>query len=158
MTYPSGAPASPEPAPSDQGVRHAVAIDYVDFLQWGGRNYTAATSFGVARLGTVPVATRADLGPTVFTVTCRLGQWNELTHAEPSVARPRAEALLTARETEVLKLSAKGYNHGEVARLLDLSPNTVASYTRKIYEKLEVRSRTEAVFEASRLGLLESRD
>jgi len=58
----------------------------------------------------------------------------------------------------VLKLSAKGYNHGEVARLLQISSNTVASYTRKIYEKLEVRSRTEAVFEASRLGLLESRD
>ena len=87
MSGPAGwcPPASPEPAPSDQGVRHAVAIDYVDFLQWGGRNYTAATSFGVARLGTVPAATRADLGPTVFTVRCRLGQWNEITHAEPSV-------------------------------------------------------------------------
>lgn len=81
-----------------------------------------------------------------------------MVHAEPTVALPRTEALLTARETEVLKLSAKGYNHGEVARLLELSPNTVASYTRKIYEKLEVRSRTEAVFEASRLGLLQDRD
>ena len=81
-----------------------------------------------------------------------------MVHSDATPARARAEALLTARETEVLKLSAKGYNHGEVARLLQISSNTVASYTRKIYEKLEVRSRTEAVFEASRLGLLESRD
>jgi DNA-binding NarL/FixJ family response regulator len=52
-------------------------------------------------------------------------------------------------------LAAKGYNHTEVARLLDLSRNTVASYTRHIYEKLEVHSRAEALYEASRLGLIE---
>jgi DNA-binding NarL/FixJ family response regulator len=63
-------------------------------------------------------------------------------------------APLTAREVEVLSLSAKGYNHAEIARLLEISANTVASYTRRIYEKLEVHSRAEAVFEATRLGLL----
>lgn len=71
--------------------------------------------------------------------------------AAPAVPQ---EGRLTARETEVLRLSAKGYNHAEVARLLDISVHTVASYTRKIYEKLEVSSRSEAVFEAARLGLL----
>jgi DNA-binding NarL/FixJ family response regulator len=62
---------------------------------------------------------------------------------------------LTAREIEVLQLAAKGYNHTEVARLLNLSRNTVASYTRHIYEKLEVHSRAEALYEAGRLGLIE---
>lgn len=65
-----------------------------------------------------------------------------------------SEGLLTAREVDVLKLAAKGYNHAEVARLLDISAHTVASYTRRIYEKLEVRSRAEAIYEAQRLGLL----
>ncbi len=65
-----------------------------------------------------------------------------------------SEGLLTAREVEVLKLAAKGYNHAEIARLLDISAHTVASYTRRIYEKLEVRSRAEAIYEAQRLGLL----
>lgn len=61
---------------------------------------------------------------------------------------------LTEREREVLQLSAKGFNHAEVALLLGLSKNTIASYTRTIYEKLEVHSRQEALFEADRLGLL----
>lgn len=78
---------------------------------------------------------------------------------QPVSAAPEREASpLTPREIEVLRLSAKGYNHAEVARLLDLSAHTVASYTRRIYEKLEVNSRTEAVYEAARLGLLHARE
>jgi DNA-binding NarL/FixJ family response regulator len=65
------------------------------------------------------------------------------------------ESELTAREIEVLGLAAKGYNHSEVAKLLGLSTNTVASYTRRIYEKLEVHSRAEALFEAGRMGLID---
>ncbi|MEM9301044.1 MAG: response regulator transcription factor [Pseudomonadota bacterium] len=61
---------------------------------------------------------------------------------------------LTPRETEVLQITAKGYTHAEVADLLGITVNTVASYTRKIYEKLAVSSRAEALFEATRLGLL----
>lgn len=80
-----------------------------------------------------------------------------MSQAAPAAA-PAPESVLTPREIEVLRLSAKGYNHAEVARLLDLSAHTVASYTRRIYEKLEVNSRSEAVFEASRLGLLHARD
>ncbi len=68
------------------------------------------------------------------------------------------DSCLTAREVEVLRLAAKGYNHAEVAGLLDLSAHTVASYTRRIYEKLEVHSRAEALFEANRLGLIDHQD
>jgi DNA-binding NarL/FixJ family response regulator len=75
--------------------------------------------------------------------------------ATPAARDDQASESLTAREIEVLQLAAKGYNHTEVARLLDLSRNTVASYTRHIYEKLEVHSRAEALYEASRLGLIE---
>lgn len=73
--------------------------------------------------------------------------------ADPSSAR---ESPLTAREIEVLGLAAKGYNHAEVARLLGLTANTVASYTRRIYEKLEVHSRAEALYEAGRMGLIDA--
>lgn len=61
---------------------------------------------------------------------------------------------LTAREIEVLSLAAKGFNHQEIGGLLGLATNTVSTYTRRIYQKLDVRSRAEAVFEATRIGIL----
>jgi DNA-binding NarL/FixJ family response regulator len=39
--------------------------------------------------------------------------------------------------------------------MLNLSANTIASYTKHIYEKLAVSSRSEAIYEASRLGLID---
>jgi DNA-binding NarL/FixJ family response regulator len=66
---------------------------------------------------------------------------------------PRRESL-TTREREVLGLATKGFSYAEIAQLLGLSPNTIASYTKHIYEKLAVGSRSEAIYEASRLGLL----
>jgi DNA-binding NarL/FixJ family response regulator len=61
---------------------------------------------------------------------------------------------LTARETEVLQLIAKGFSFGEIADLLAISPHTVTAHVRSIYRKLEVSSRGAAVFEAANLGLL----
>jgi DNA-binding NarL/FixJ family response regulator len=66
-----------------------------------------------------------------------------------------AHETLTARELEVLALATKGFSYPEIAQLLGLSANTIASYTKHIYEKLAVGSRSEAIYEASRLGLLE---
>ncbi|HRX90775.1 MAG TPA: response regulator transcription factor, partial [Steroidobacteraceae bacterium] len=62
---------------------------------------------------------------------------------------------LTTRELEVLQLAAKGFSYGEIARMLGISGATVSSYTKKIYGKLAVHSRSEAVYEASRLGLID---
>ena len=73
----------------------------------------------------------------------------------PAAAEPRHEsATLSAREREVLALAAKGFSYAEIATLLNLSAQTVASYTKQVYEKLAVSSRSEAIYEASRLGLL----
>jgi DNA-binding NarL/FixJ family response regulator len=69
-------------------------------------------------------------------------------------ADARTEAGLTARETEVLSLVAKGFSFAEVARLLEVSPHTITAHVKKIYEKLAVHSRGEAVYEATRMGLL----
>jgi DNA-binding NarL/FixJ family response regulator len=67
----------------------------------------------------------------------------------------QAEGRLTAREQEVLSLAAKGFSYAEIAQMLNLSANTIASYTKHIYEKLAVSSRSEAIYEASRLGLID---
>lgn len=52
---------------------------------------------------------------------------------------------LTDREAEVLALITQGKSNAEVAALTFLSPNTIKSYIRTIYRKIDVTSRTQAV-------------
>jgi len=61
---------------------------------------------------------------------------------------------LTDRESEVLILISKGYSYDEIASAFGISTNTVRTHIRNIYRKLSVCSRSEAVFEASQLGLI----
>lgn len=63
-------------------------------------------------------------------------------------------AALTPRETEVLRLIAKGMSVSETAELLTLSRHTVAGYLKDIYRKLAVGTRAEATLEALRRGLV----
>jgi DNA-binding NarL/FixJ family response regulator len=70
------------------------------------------------------------------------------------VAAPSADTGLSPRESEVLSLIAKGFSFGEIARLLTVSPHTVTAHVKKIYQKLAVHSRGEAVYEASKMGLI----
>jgi DNA-binding NarL/FixJ family response regulator len=61
-------------------------------------------------------------------------------------AHQRSEAReLSSREREVLELLARGYLYKEIAELLKISRPTVNTYIRRIYEKLHVRSRSQAV-------------
>jgi DNA-binding NarL/FixJ family response regulator len=57
---------------------------------------------------------------------------------------PQAEAL-SPREQEVLDCLAQGFLYKEIAEKLGISYETVHTYIRRIYEKLQVRTRTEAV-------------
>lgn len=63
-------------------------------------------------------------------------------------------SVLTPREIELLKLTAKGLSFDNVGELLGISPHTVVAHVKKIYRKLAVHSRGEAVYEATQLGLL----
>jgi DNA-binding NarL/FixJ family response regulator len=75
-------------------------------------------------------------------------------HADAALPAPAPEHALSARESEVLGLIAKGFNFAEIARLLAVSPHTITAHVKKIYQKLAVHSRGEAVYEATRMGLL----
>ena len=61
---------------------------------------------------------------------------------------------LTVRETELLRLTAKGFTFETIGQVMEISPHTVVAHVKKIYRKLAVHSRSEAVYEASQLGLL----
>jgi DNA-binding NarL/FixJ family response regulator len=68
----------------------------------------------------------------------------------PAAALPK----LSERETEILHFVVKGFTFPEIGGLLDISTHTVTTHARRIYRKLEVRSRSEAVFEAVSLGIV----
>jgi DNA-binding NarL/FixJ family response regulator len=61
---------------------------------------------------------------------------------------------LTERETELLRLTAKGLSFDTIGELMGISSHTVVAHVKKIYRKLAVHSRAEAVYEAGQLGLL----
>jgi DNA-binding NarL/FixJ family response regulator len=75
----------------------------------------------------------------------------QCTQATPSLG---ATASLSARERQVLDLITKGFSYEEIANLMQISRYTVMTFVRRIYAKLEVNSKTEAIYEARLQGLL----
>ncbi len=63
---------------------------------------------------------------------------------------------LSPKESEVLELVARGYSYNEVAGYLSVTIYTIHTHIRNIYGKLNVRSKTEAIYEARQLGLLKN--
>jgi DNA-binding NarL/FixJ family response regulator len=63
-------------------------------------------------------------------------------------------SMLSSRETEVLDFITKGFTMNEIAELMQLSHFTVRSFVRRIYGKLKVTSKAEAIYEARTRGLL----
>lgn len=61
--------------------------------------------------------------------------------------RPKAKAseILSAREAEVLELLSRGHVYKEIAEAIGISLPTVNTYIRRIYEKLHVHSRSQAI-------------
>jgi DNA-binding CsgD family transcriptional regulator len=62
---------------------------------------------------------------------------------------------LSPRECEVLALLATGQSNKEMARSLDISPNTVKTHVARVYEKLEVERRVQAIEKARWLRVIQ---
>lgn len=79
-------------------------------------------------------------------------------HLSPSIAAKLAQSLaaepLTAREEEVLALVTEGLCNKLVAKRLDIGVGTVKTHLRATFDKLQVRSRAQAVVMAKRRGIL----
>ena len=61
---------------------------------------------------------------------------------------------LSKRELEVLHLMGKGLSNAEIAETLFVSQNTVKTHSSKIFEKLDVKRRTQAVEKARQLNII----
>lgn len=60
---------------------------------------------------------------------------------------------LTSREREVLHLVAQGYNNGDIAQKLVISPKTVRNHVSNIFSKLQVADRADAIIRARNAGM-----
>jgi DNA-binding CsgD family transcriptional regulator len=76
--------------------------------------------------------------------------------AAPFEVNTRAQQSLgiSEREFEVLGLLAAGRSNKQIARQLEISPNTVKTHVARLFEKLGARRRTEAIGKARELGLV----
>lgn len=109
------------------------------------------------------LAGRSPISSTIArTIVRRLGGGRE-SKAESSksdasktkTVLPHAgEQSLTPREMDILWGIAKGFTYGELAERLEISKQTVPVHIKNIYRKLQTNNRSEAVYEASRRGLI----
>ena len=94
----------------------------------------------------------SPISPGIARHIIRVFQDNNRTdNGEPS----QPASVLSDRELEILQLASKGLSNKETANALGISVNTVGTHTRRVYTKLAVSSRAEALFEARQLGLLD---
>lgn len=157
----------------DLGLPDGSGIDIVQFLKGRGECKALVTTV-LGDRGTVMKVLRAGADGYVLK---SMGQADILTHirgtlagyapVSPQIAtyllellRPapqtnlESEVLLTPREAEVLAIFCRGLTYGETAEALGISINTVRDHVKKIYVKLDVTTRGEAMFEAQQLGLI----
>jgi DNA-binding NarL/FixJ family response regulator len=111
------------------------------------KDVTAERLFDAVR---VVAAGEALLAPSV---TRRLIDEFSRLRAKPA-SSPAALAVLTPRETEVLRLVAAGLSNQEVAARLIVTDETVKTHVSRILSKLGLRDRTQAVVAAYETGLV----
>ncbi len=79
----------------------------------------------------------------------------QLSEQSPEARAPQPTVNMTSREMDILWGISKGFTYAEIAQQLHISKQTVPVHIRNIYRKLQVNNRSEAVFEATRQGLMQ---
>lgn len=96
---------------------------------------------------------RIDCGEPPLSPSIAQRMLQHFAQFKPQDLDPDPMGALTAREVDVLRLLGRGLRVAEAARVLGLTPHTVAGYVKIIYRKLNISSRAEAAIEATRRGL-----
>ena len=95
-------------------------------------------------------------GSPISPIIARLLLRRFQTEAVQAANNPTATtSLLSPRETEVLQLMTKGFSYSEIARLMDVRLYTIHTFVRRMYAKLDVSNKIEAIHEARLMGLLD---
>ncbi|HUC86113.1 MAG TPA: response regulator transcription factor [Candidatus Acidoferrales bacterium] len=142
--------------PQTQFVMHTVYEDsnhIFDALQSGATGYLLKQSAHDELLAALRYV-HAGGSPMTSYIARRVAQCFPPTPAQSG----KDESLfLSPREREVLEMLARGFLYKEIAEALNISVRTVDTYIRRIYEKLHVRSRGQAVAKYVNLPVSDSR-
>lgn len=122
----------------------AVALQWLEYQIWArthaGSIYVALVAVGFLGLG-------IWVGQRLFRREPPAVEFTPNERAQTSLG-------ITERERQVLQLLADGRSNKEIAARLGLSPNTVKTHVARLFEKLRVARRTEAILHARELGLI----
>ncbi|HEU4516336.1 MAG TPA: response regulator transcription factor [Steroidobacteraceae bacterium] len=122
----------------------AVGLQWLEYQMWArihpGAIYVALIAAAFLALG-------IWLGARLFRREPRPGTFTPNERAQASLG-------ITGREREVLQLLAAGRSNKEIARRLGVSPNTVKTHVARLFGKLQVARRTEAIGLAREPGLV----
>lgn len=123
----------------------------VPLLEAGAAGYLVKSIADRDLVDAVRAVARGDMyvRPTAARVLAR-----ELTRKDPEAEDRKRYEKLTARERDVLRLSAQGFSAPEIGERLFISPKTVDTYKQRIGEKVGLTHRADYVRFALRLGLL----
>lgn len=125
--------------------------DVLEAVKAGATGYLVKSA---SRAELIQAVSRVADGDTVFTAGLAglvLGEYRRLTDTAPDSAGPR----LTDRETDVLRLVAKGLSYKEIAERLVLSHRTVQNHVQNTLRKLQLHNRVQLVRWAMEQGLEE---
>ena len=112
---------------------------------WGG-NKTLCLGFGTGGYRPSP-DTIAELH-----MACQTGH---LAYCDVLMRKLPVDPSLSKREKQILRLVANGQTNGEIANSLHISANTVHTYVRRCFEKLDVTDRVTAALRGMALGVLD---
>lgn len=121
-------------------------LNGLGFPLWGARGLNAFVAIGFPGID-------INLKMRIIQAEHLLLQAGHMRIVELSTAKP-VPAILSKREREVLTWIAKGKSNTDIATILSISPETVSTYKRRIYTKLDCHDRIGAVVKALQLRLI----
>ena len=124
-------------------VAHTIASGADGYLLFADSTAKLASSLRVLKAGGSPAS------PAVSRTVVRSLQIRTMQSAQSATANP-----LSPRETDILRLLAKGLSFDEISQILALSRSTISTHAKNIYRKLDAHSRNEALYKARELKLL----
>lgn len=129
------------------GALLAVGAGALQWLQYRVWAPTHAAETYVALIAAAFLGLGVWVGARLFRQQVHVGDFQPNLPALASLG-------ITGREHEVLALLASGRSNKEIARRLNVSPNTVKTHVSRLYEKLPAARRTEAILRARELRLI----